>query len=107
MHHLPLGLVADYLVRLEPLSLESLVDDAQGTLCVFRHNQSTVIVLAAFDIAPKAQLPAPVTFSLQGNTLQGQLGGQTFQLTLLEIVYAPKNNHYAVKPNKQKRPHSN
>jgi hypothetical protein len=103
MLHLPLGLVADYLVRLEPLSLESLIEDMQGTLCVFRHNESMIIVLAKFDKLPKAQLPAPVTFSFTDDALQGHLEKQTFQFTLLETVYAPRNNDYKVKPNFSKK----
>jgi hypothetical protein len=102
MHHLPLGLVAEYLTRLEPLSLESRLDDSQGTLLVLKHNESTIIVLAKVDTELNVQLPATVTFSLHGDVLQGQCRKQTFRLFLLETIYAPKTNRYAVKPTPKK-----
>jgi hypothetical protein len=98
MHHLPVGLVAEYLVRLEPLSLESIIEDPQGTLCVFKHGETTLIVLARLESNIQALLPSPVTFTMKDDTFQGQLGKQTFEVVLLETVYAPKNSSYKLKP---------
>jgi hypothetical protein len=98
MHHLPVGLVAEYLVRLGPLSLESIIEDPQGTLCVFKHDSTTLIVLARLESHIQALLPSPVTFTMNDDTLQGQLGKQSFEMTLLETVYAPKNSSYKLTP---------
>jgi hypothetical protein len=98
MHHLPVGLVAEYLLRLEPLSLESIAEDPHGTLCIFKHDETTLIVLVQLGSALQARLPSPVTFTVNDDTFQGQLGKQTFEMTLLETVYAPKNSRYTLKP---------
>lgn len=97
MHHLPVGLIAEYLVRLEPLSLESIIEDPQSTLCIFKHGETTIIVLAQLEPNIQERLPSPVTFTIGDNALRGQLGKQTFEMSILETVYAPKNSSYKLK----------